>query len=451
METGGEVIYDCKTTMFTSKKINLEDPQILISNEEVNDYVRQYCGDANFTISITPNAAVHELDLDDYNQYVTKKSLYNEDRSVRTFLEMAITQFSINNNQYTPVGAGNSSKQVLKTASKWTMGWFSDLVLPRCAYCARFRASKAMSCFGRQKCLEHRRSGTRLGLSPDVRVEVMFARHRSFGIGRLSEKPMSELMCMWEKKKVSMQSTSRSVMTLTSIIQIFLPSFRIILCRVEDRWNYGYLHPDNAVLRAFGITVVHDSIRSILEFVVHRYSFADNQVVEPTAGMADWRRAAGNLQYLDTNEISNWIVLCDNQQKVLVGKFISVMMMTARKKGLIFAKPPTISTLMLIAVGLKPLRDRRYSWDVEVLRSSLQGFERTCNLRTSRDVVRSGKMQTLDNILNKTNCKFLGSTIHQFLRMLPHPPPVSTQERRLLQAKGMNSRFVRPIDCWDLR
>jgi hypothetical protein len=28
----------------------------------------------------------------------------------------------------------------------------------------------------------------------DVRVEVMFARHRTFGIGRFTDKPMAELM-----------------------------------------------------------------------------------------------------------------------------------------------------------------------------------------------------------------------------------------------------------------
>lgn len=28
----------------------------------------------------------------------------------------------------------------------------------------------------------------------DVRVEVLYARHRSFGIGRFTDKPMSDLM-----------------------------------------------------------------------------------------------------------------------------------------------------------------------------------------------------------------------------------------------------------------
>lgn len=38
----------------------------------------------------------------------------------------------------------------------------------------------------------------------DVRVEVSYARHRSFGIGRFTEKPMSELLVGWEGAKIPM-------------------------------------------------------------------------------------------------------------------------------------------------------------------------------------------------------------------------------------------------------
>lgn len=70
--------------------------EITVNNDEVNDYVQMYCGGAHFSVIITPNASNPILDLCDYKQYITKQSLYNEDRSVRTFLEMAITQFALN-------------------------------------------------------------------------------------------------------------------------------------------------------------------------------------------------------------------------------------------------------------------------------------------------------------------------------------------------------------------
>lgn len=92
--------------MYTSKPIHLLESTIPIENHEVSDYIRDYCGDIGFIVTILPNAAVYELHLSDYTQYIKKESLFNEDRSLRTFLEMAITQFSLNRNIYTQVGAG---------------------------------------------------------------------------------------------------------------------------------------------------------------------------------------------------------------------------------------------------------------------------------------------------------------------------------------------------------
>lgn len=46
------------------------------------------------------------MELDDFQQYIDKDSIYQEDRSIRTFLEMAVAQVAINNNSYMPIGAG---------------------------------------------------------------------------------------------------------------------------------------------------------------------------------------------------------------------------------------------------------------------------------------------------------------------------------------------------------
>jgi hypothetical protein len=78
-------------------------------------------GDAEFSVVIVPNQQVPVLDISDLSQYQAKKALFEEDRTLRTFLEMAITQFSINksvrgqhfifkiyfsSNLYSPVGPG---------------------------------------------------------------------------------------------------------------------------------------------------------------------------------------------------------------------------------------------------------------------------------------------------------------------------------------------------------
>ena len=87
----------------------------------MNEYVRTYTGNADFSITIQPNPQQHILDISDFSQYRKRKVVFEEDRTTRTFLEMAITQFSINkwvlqfhlffilptfSNVYSPVGAG---------------------------------------------------------------------------------------------------------------------------------------------------------------------------------------------------------------------------------------------------------------------------------------------------------------------------------------------------------
>ncbi len=68
-----------------------------LTPDDVNDYVRQYCGETTqYQVKITPNAEMPILDIACCHQYVSKESLFNEDRSMRTFLEMAISQSSVN-------------------------------------------------------------------------------------------------------------------------------------------------------------------------------------------------------------------------------------------------------------------------------------------------------------------------------------------------------------------
>lgn len=57
---------------------------------------------------------------------------------------------------------------------------------------------------------------------------------------------------------------------------------------------------------------------------------------------AEWRKMGAQTQYLETNEINNWIVLSDGRNRALVDRFVTMLMTTARKKGMIFSKLPAI-------------------------------------------------------------------------------------------------------------
>lgn len=77
--------------------------------------------------------------------------------------------------------------------------------------------------------------------------------------------------------------------------------------------------PDNPVLNAFGITVVRES--NDVRIGIRRLPqirFADDTLLEPSPTQAEWRRSGSNARYLLSNEINNWIVLCDEENRMLV-------------------------------------------------------------------------------------------------------------------------------------
>lgn len=550
MEPGGEVIYDCKSTMYTSKPVRILEPLIMIPCEEVIDFVKDYCGDVNFTVTITPNQAIPVLPLDDICQYITKESLYKEDRSVRTFLEMAITQFSINNNSYTMVGAGklfetnpDNNQQagngiVLRSGVAKGVRVVHDFGNPKpalvldtkvCAFydpqsllatilaITRPRVPRTPQDWHKIRCILQ-----------DVRVEVMYARHRSFGIGRLTEKPMSALLVGWEGGKIPMPLYFEkrynirieypdfpAVIPNTNVqrgkpLELFPIEQLMIMedqrvpiekmdknlsakllkansIRPNERLDkimrhaneLGVFNPDNAVLRAFGIRVLRDTNEIVIGVRrAPRIRFANNHIVEPSPDMADWRKGAGNAQYIDTSEIRDWIILCDHDIKPLVNKFVGIFMIAARKKGLAIMKQPIIATFGTGSRWMETF-ERIVDQNVEYVllidskeedtHGLLKYYEAlykviTQHITTERvvDIVQHGKMQTLENILNKTNCKNFGLNYEPVVESsaikyelsnnetlivgydVAHPPPVSAQDRRLMRAKGLSVDSLDP-------
>nr|CAD2172651.1 unnamed protein product [Meloidogyne enterolobii] len=413
MPVGSEIVYNCKSLMYTSAPINMAEPKILISNDDVNEYVRTYMGVADFSVSVTPNAQCPVLDLSDMEQYKSRKSMFDEDRTLRTFLEMALTQFSINNNQYAPVGVGKlyeitpenqvnvGNGIVMRSGVAKGVRIVHNYGDPAPAlvldtkvspfYEAQDLIATIMAITnGRQPQMnDWPRIRAILG---DVRVEVAYARHRTFALGRFMDRPMSETMCSYQGKKLPMHIYFQrrygitlefphfpAVMPNTPVPKgrqtelfpveqlIIMEDQRLPMEKLDknltsrllsansilpqERFDkiirhaneMGVFDQTNAVLRAFGISVDVTSNRIVIGVRSSpRIRYANNQIVTPSPDQADWRKASGQHQYYETHEICNWIVLCDARSSVLVGKFVDTLVAAARKKGMILSNRPPI-------------------------------------------------------------------------------------------------------------
>uniref|UniRef100_A0A915CXR6 Uncharacterized protein n=1 Tax=Ditylenchus dipsaci TaxID=166011 RepID=A0A915CXR6_9BILA len=56
MAEGGEVVYDNRCTIYTSTPLNMSKSSVNVENSEVPDFVKRYCKDASFVVTILPNA-----------------------------------------------------------------------------------------------------------------------------------------------------------------------------------------------------------------------------------------------------------------------------------------------------------------------------------------------------------------------------------------------------------
>ncbi|KAL3110735.1 hypothetical protein niasHT_011240 [Heterodera trifolii] len=228
MNIGDELVYN-KDCLYASCPIN--DFDLSIENHEVNDYVKTYCGEGKevcFTIRITENRAAPVLALDDFKQYSGGESAFCEDRSLRTFLEMATSQFALNKGFFVSISTGklfeidDAQNQNLfrekmgngivlraglakgvrvikngdrapkaavvldtKVAAFFEANSLIDTIfdiLPR-----RNSASPSMHDFSPSDWVKVER------LLQDLRVEVSYRRVRTFELGKLTEKPLRDL------------------------------------------------------------------------------------------------------------------------------------------------------------------------------------------------------------------------------------------------------------------
>ncbi|KAL3101146.1 hypothetical protein niasHS_001606 [Heterodera schachtii] len=547
----GEIVYDSKATMYSSMPFHLECPKIEITHEEiVDDYVRDHTAMDSFLVTITPNHQKPVLDISDYRQYYSKKSLFDEDRTVRTFLEMCLSQFSINRDIYSPVGAG----KLYEVSPEERVSAGNGIIL-RPGVAKGVRVVRNYGELAPALVLDIKVSPfyESNGLVPtifaimnnrmpqmndwnhirrvlvDVRVNVMYAKHRSFGIGRFTDQPMSKLSVKWQGKRVSMPE----YFTLRYGITIDFPDFPAVipntpvpkgrpvetfpieqLVIMEDQrvplekmdsglsgkllkantvppnermdkilqcaFKMNVFNVDNPVLSAFGITVDQTSNRVVIGVRSSpRILYAKNQIINPCPDNTEWTKLGAQAQYLQTNELVNWIILTeerhlrpDKQSKEgLVKVFASKLIDKARKRGLELTNPIFMVFSRSGIQGWVEMLERCLNSNIEFImlvdyktedsHGLLKYYEARYHVPTQHvsvekvtEIVHKGKTQTLENIINKLNCKNFGLNYMPLVERsaerfalekgnvlvigydVAHPAPTTPQERRMLHVKG---------------
>ncbi|KAF7631020.1 hypothetical protein Mgra_00008727 [Meloidogyne graminicola] len=501
MPAGSEIVYNCKSLMYTSAPINLDEPKIMIHNDEVNDYVRTYMGASDFSVSVLPNLQVPVLDISDLEQYKTRKAMFYEDRTLRTFLEMALTQFSINkqtflSNQYAPVGVGKlyeiTPENQVSVGNGIVMrsgvakgvrivhnyGDPSPALVLDTKVSPFYESQDLIATImaitnGRQPQMnDWPRIRAILG---DVRVEP----NTPVPKGRAIELFPIEQLIIMEDQRLPMEKLDKNLSAKLLTANSILPQERFdkIMRHANEM---GVFDQTNAVLRAFGISVAIDSNKIVIGVRSSpRIRYANNQIVTPTPDQADWRKASGQHQYFETHEICNWIVLCDGRNQHLVSKFVDNLVAAARKKGMILSNRPPIMPFSPTSRGWPDLFERCVNRNIEFImlidnktedtHGLLKYYEayykvvtQHITLERAKDVVTHGKAQTLENIIHKVNCKNFGlNYVPLFERSaerfsfdkgkilvvgydVSHPPAATHQERRMMQVKGLTCESFDP-------
>ncbi|KAI1703881.1 piwi domain-containing protein [Ditylenchus destructor] len=414
MEPNSEVVYDNRCTMYTSSPIDLPKNQIPVSRNLVSEFIKRYVKEPDFIVSLVQNNTGHVIDLCDLSQYITKASLLQEDRSLRTFLELATNQYAINTKRYIAYNGGKlfevsnendelvGNGMVLKSGVVKGVrvvenhGQPTPALVLDAKVCPHFvKQSLAQTCveLNYRKTPQPADYPRLLKTLQDVRVEVMYAPHRSFGIGQFSQKPISQMKAVYKGQTIPMveffklhykvdlrhpnlpgviPNTPRQQgkpIEVFPMEQLMVMPGQIVplekmpkglsdkLLKVNsifprERINKIMRHANmlavfdtrNAVLHAFGITVSPTSNEVVIGVrPCPRIRYGNDQIVNPDPNKANWQREGCQKQYIHGSNVTNWLLLCSQDREQLVRQFVEQFMRMAHRKGVNFS-PPIIRT-----------------------------------------------------------------------------------------------------------
>ncbi|KAI1728077.1 piwi domain-containing protein [Ditylenchus destructor] len=399
MHRNAAYIYDKRAILFTSEQINIQEEKILISRDETNEFVRQHCGGgARFIVNIVPCQTGHVLDVG--QKEMPEK--VEASKPLRVFLETVTSQYAFNRNTFANIGSGkfylNDINQRIEAGRgielRSGVKKGARIVENKGKPCAALVLDATTSAFFKAqnllttikainggKCPETDNEWRRtLELLEDVRVEPIYARLRSFGIGRFTTKAASETPLndgngmtvadyFTRVKNIALEHADlRTVIPNTQLntdrpatypIELLdiMPDQRVSIRKMDGElsekllkanavkpWErlkkimeraglLGIFDPKNKVMNAFGVKVLKESNEVV--FAVRsppRIQFRDGVVKHPNP--ATTRFDSNRAKYVTTHQISYWIVLFPEQHQNLITRFLKLFQETSSRMGM---------------------------------------------------------------------------------------------------------------------
>uniref|UniRef100_A0A915D7X8 Piwi domain-containing protein n=1 Tax=Ditylenchus dipsaci TaxID=166011 RepID=A0A915D7X8_9BILA len=497
------IVFDNKCILFTPVQIKSDQLDISISLDEVDEFVKTYCSDrVSFTVNISPTRqGSHVLDLNDIAQYISRASLDQEDHSLRTFLELATSQYALDNDLYTAIGAAklyqnNQEKKIghgivlrpgITRGTRVVQNF--DKPMPALVldaqvspfYAAQPLITTVMEMNGNRAPRNEEEWTRTFNLLKDVRVCVTYNRKRSFGIGKFTQEEVGQIPAFKEEnsgrmvsipeyyneikfeqykvrvsnlnlrgvipntpqrdpskpeifpieclevmrhQKVPMEKTRfhNSLSTDLIKVNVVLPNERNKQI-LEHAARLGIFDTKNAVLAAFGITIELKTFNVPIEKQqCSNLKYGDAKFVMPNGENATWNARAN--KYISPAKISSWIVVYNTQHKDVVLLFVNKFVEDCKSRGIQFLnnpQPVKFDGPIDFEDTFKKCVERKVEFVllIDPLTSDTHGAlkyyealykvaSQHITVGTAEKIVKQNQGRTMENIINKTNCKLNG-------------------------------------------
>ncbi|KAI1727141.1 piwi domain-containing protein [Ditylenchus destructor] len=550
MRPNAAYIYDKRAILFTSEQINIQKEQILISRDETDEFVRRYSGErASFIVNIVPCQTGHQLEIGKKEM----PEMVEASKPLRVFLETVTSQYAFNRDTFANIGPGkfylNEVKQRIEAGRgielRHGVKKGARIVENKGKPCAALVLDATTSAFfkaqnllttikaingGKCPATENEWKRT-LELLEDVRVEPIYARLRSFGIGRFTTKAASETPLndgngktvadyFAQDKNISLEHADlRTVIPNTQLntdrpstypIELLdiMPDQRVSIRKMDRElsekllkanavkpWErlkkikeragqLGIFDRGNNVMNAFGVKILEESNEVV--FAVRsppRIQFRNG--VEKHPNPATTRFDSKNAKYVTTHQISYWIVLFPEEHENLITRFMKMFQETSSKMGMRILFQGNGSTQRPVMTPYKrtqsvsELFERYAAKKAEFIlfiasgegdaHAELKYYEALRKIVTQhvsmdaiKQVVEYKKLQTLENIIHKCNCKNYGLNhfplVHQSANEyclesqnvlvmgldVSHPGPEKRQNRFMLKLMKSDADSLTP-------